>query len=148
MGEGAKPPALSEAGRKAFDAFRELPFAGSGFAEDMRATVALCAMYDMQYEAEGRYVANTSREGYRTTTQQVRTFVDATQQLLQFMNNPRAQHFDISKMGGAIGSQSDAKDYARSLINTLREEVKRDFPAQYQQGMNAISSDEQQMWKL
>lgn len=141
MTTDARRPILSAQGKKAFEAFRDLPFNGNGYAEDMRVALALCTMFNMEYLAQDHLVPNRALPEYATTEAAVDTFMDGMHKLEEYMRH-RREAFDIRHM--PVVNQHEAKEHAAALIKTLTDEVREAFPAEY---ANAQHFHREEEWR-
>lgn len=129
-------PELSDEGVKAFHALREVQYVGYHGTQNMRAAVALSALFsNAPLSEDGREQPNTNMEGYRNPHQCVDTFMECSQDTLSRLN--RGMLVDLNHLPTApyiphdIGTRAGARKYVEELIDTLKEEVKSAYPKEY-----------------
>jgi hypothetical protein len=144
MPDKAEVPKLSAAGEKAFEEFRALEFVGSCHFDAHKATLALCAMYNLEFSQAEHLIPNRSMPELANTQAQVKTFMHAMAELEQSIKAKHAP-FDIRHMN--VLNQAEAKDKATKLIQTLTTEVQQSFPAEYAEAIAAMGDNRRTMYR-
>lgn len=149
MADEKKPlPELSAEAVKAFHALRNVRFVGYHGTDNMRAAIAIAALFqNAPLSEDGKVLPNVQHIDYNSPHHAIDTFMDCTRDTLQRLE--RGMSVDIGHLK-EVGTRAEARDYVEKLISTLRAEIQSHYPEEFKavSGRHETQAAANAAWKV